>query len=164
MTTMNAVRTPSLPGTLFCILCAVAYTAYNVCLHEVSDELDSAWVNCVQASVGIALPERTVSSATATTKPRCPTCSPATSMVSIAWSPMPEWTSLNWRTPIRPPIKPENFRAMVEAAGAIYDCVFRLGGQKLIIDAETERIVDNDEAMKFYKREYRKPYEIEKSV
>lgn len=41
---------------------------------------------------------------------------------------------------------------------------YRLGGQKLIIDAKTERIVGNDEAMKFYRREYRKPYVIEENV
>ena len=38
---------------------------------------------------------------------------------------------------------------------------YRLGGQKLMIDAKTEQIVGNDEAMKLYKREYRKPWVIE---
>ena len=37
----------------------------------------------------------------------------------------------------------------------------RTGGQKLRIDAATERIVDNDEAMKLFRREYRKPWVIE---
>ena len=41
---------------------------------------------------------------------------------------------------------------------------YRLGGQKLMIDAKTEKIVGNDEAMKFYRREYRKPYVIEDIV
>lgn len=41
---------------------------------------------------------------------------------------------------------------------------YRLGGQKLIIDAKTEKIVGNDEAMKFYRREYRRPYVIEDNV
>jgi predicted dehydrogenase len=41
---------------------------------------------------------------------------------------------------------------------------YRLGGQKLLIDRETEQIVGNSEAMKFFKREYRKPYEIEENV
>ena len=41
---------------------------------------------------------------------------------------------------------------------------YRLGGQKLVFDAKTERIVGNEEAMKFYKRDYRKPYIIEDSV
>jgi predicted dehydrogenase len=41
---------------------------------------------------------------------------------------------------------------------------YRLGGQKLAIDRKTEQVVDNPEAMKFFKREYRKPYEIEENV
>ncbi len=41
---------------------------------------------------------------------------------------------------------------------------YRLGGQRLSFDAETEKIVGNDEAMKLYKREYRKPYVIEDEV
>jgi predicted dehydrogenase len=41
---------------------------------------------------------------------------------------------------------------------------YRLGGEKLTFDAKTERIVGNEEAMKFYKREYRKPYVIEENV
>jgi hypothetical protein len=36
---------------------------------------------------------------------------------------------------------------------------YRLGGQKLVIDPKTERIVDNPEAMKLFQREtYRKPW------
>jgi len=42
---------------------------------------------------------------------------------------------------------------------------YRLSGQKLIFDAQTEKIVGNDEAMKFYRREeYRKPYVIDEQV
>jgi predicted dehydrogenase len=41
---------------------------------------------------------------------------------------------------------------------------YRLGGQQLTFDAATEKIVGNDAAMKFYKREYRTPYVIEESV
>ena len=41
---------------------------------------------------------------------------------------------------------------------------YRLAGQKLVFDAKTETIVGNDDAMKLYRREYRKPYEIEDSV
>lgn len=37
---------------LFCVLSAIAYTAYNVCLRGVSELYDAAWINCVQASVG----------------------------------------------------------------------------------------------------------------
>jgi hypothetical protein len=37
---------------------------------------------------------------------------------------------------------------------------YRLGGQKLVIDPKTEQIVDNPEAMKLFKREYRKPWTI----
>jgi len=41
---------------------------------------------------------------------------------------------------------------------------YRLGGTKLLIDRDTEQIIDNPEAMKYFKREYRKPYEIEENV
>jgi hypothetical protein len=41
---------------------------------------------------------------------------------------------------------------------------YRLGGQKLVIEAKTEQIVGNDAAMKFYKRQYRKPYVVEEDV
>jgi len=41
---------------------------------------------------------------------------------------------------------------------------YRLGGQKLVIDPKTEEIVGNTDAMKFFKREYRKPYEISEQV
>jgi drug/metabolite transporter (DMT)-like permease len=46
---------PSMFGLMCCTLSAVAYTAYNVCLRDVSDQCDPAWVNCVQASVGMAV-------------------------------------------------------------------------------------------------------------
>jgi hypothetical protein len=32
------------------------------------------------------------------------------------------------------------------------------------MDAETEKIVGNDEAMRFYGREYRKPYVVEDNM
>ncbi len=38
---------------------------------------------------------------------------------------------------------------------------YRLGGEKLSIDAQTEHVKDNPEAMKLFKRSYRKPYVIE---
>lgn len=41
---------------------------------------------------------------------------------------------------------------------------YRLGGQQLTFDATTETIAGNNAAMKFYKREYRKPYVIEDDV
>ncbi len=41
---------------------------------------------------------------------------------------------------------------------------YRLGGQKLVIDPKTEHIADNPEAMKLFKREYRKPWVIEEEV
>jgi len=41
---------------------------------------------------------------------------------------------------------------------------YRLGGQKLVIDPKTQTIIGNPEAMKFFKREYRKPYEIPENV
>jgi predicted dehydrogenase len=40
----------------------------------------------------------------------------------------------------------------------------RLGGQKLLIDSGTERIVGNDQAMALFKRTYRKPWVIEEEV
>ena len=52
---MTDARNYSRLGTLYCMLSAVAYTAYNVCLRDVSDKQDSAWINCVQASVGTAV-------------------------------------------------------------------------------------------------------------
>jgi predicted dehydrogenase len=41
---------------------------------------------------------------------------------------------------------------------------YRLGGVKLAIDPKTEHIVGNDEAMKLFRREYRKPWVIEDRV
>jgi predicted dehydrogenase len=41
---------------------------------------------------------------------------------------------------------------------------YRLGGQKLLIDPKTETILGNDESMKFFKREYRKPWVVEDRV
>ncbi|MCR4413513.1 MAG: Gfo/Idh/MocA family oxidoreductase [Thermoguttaceae bacterium] len=41
---------------------------------------------------------------------------------------------------------------------------YRLGGQKLTIDPKTEHIVGNPEAMKLFRREYRKPWVIEEQV
>ena len=37
-------------------------------------------------------------------------------------------------------------------------------GTKLVIDPATEKILDNPEAMKLFKREYRKPYEVPENV
>ena len=41
---------------------------------------------------------------------------------------------------------------------------YRTGGQKLLIDPKTETIVDNDEAMKLFQRQYRQPWVIEDKV
>jgi predicted dehydrogenase len=41
---------------------------------------------------------------------------------------------------------------------------YRLGGQKLVIDRQTEQVVGNDEAMQMFRREYRQPYVIEEQV
>ncbi|MHC4399948.1 MAG: Gfo/Idh/MocA family protein [Planctomycetota bacterium] len=41
---------------------------------------------------------------------------------------------------------------------------YRLGGQKVKIDAETETIVDNPQAMKLFKRTYREPWVIPEEV
>ena len=41
---------------------------------------------------------------------------------------------------------------------------YRLGGQKLLINQQDETITDNPDAMKLFKREYRKPYEVPENV
>ena len=41
---------------------------------------------------------------------------------------------------------------------------YRLGGQKLAIDAPTQQIVDNDDAMKLFRRTYRQPWVIKDDV
>jgi len=41
---------------------------------------------------------------------------------------------------------------------------YRLGGQKLTIDPKTEQIVGNPEAMKLFRREYRRPWVVEEKV
>ena len=41
---------------------------------------------------------------------------------------------------------------------------YRLGGQKLAIDADTQHIVDNADAMKLFRRTYREPWVIEDEV
>jgi drug/metabolite transporter (DMT)-like permease len=51
---MNTSRNLTKLGTLYCALSAVTYTAYNVCLNDVSQLYDSAWINCVQAAVSAA--------------------------------------------------------------------------------------------------------------
>lgn len=52
---MVDLHSASKRGTLFCMFSAVAYTAFNICLRQVSGQYDSAWINCVQASVGTAV-------------------------------------------------------------------------------------------------------------
>ncbi len=41
---------------------------------------------------------------------------------------------------------------------------YRLGGERLVIDPETEHVVGNDAAMALFRREYRAPYVIEDEV
>ena len=48
---MNSSRNLVRLGTLYCVFCATAYTAYNVCLRNVAGKYDSAWINCVAAFV-----------------------------------------------------------------------------------------------------------------
>jgi drug/metabolite transporter, DME family len=52
---MNTSRDLTRLGTFYCAFSAVTYTAYNVCLNDVSQLYDSAWINCVQAAVSAAL-------------------------------------------------------------------------------------------------------------
>ena len=40
----------------------------------------------------------------------------------------------------------------------------RLGGQKIVVDPKTETVIDNPAAMKLFKREYRKPFEVPNEV
>lgn len=49
---MTALRNASTRGTIYCALSSVAYTLYNVCLRDVSEKHDPAWINSMQASVG----------------------------------------------------------------------------------------------------------------
>jgi predicted dehydrogenase len=41
---------------------------------------------------------------------------------------------------------------------------YRTGGRKLRIDPQTEQIIDNDEAMQLFKRQYRRPWVLEDKV
>jgi len=41
---------------------------------------------------------------------------------------------------------------------------YRTGGQRLVIDPKTEQFIDNPEAMKLFKRTYRKPWVIEEEI
>ena len=41
---------------------------------------------------------------------------------------------------------------------------YRLGGRKLIVDAQTETIVDDAQANKLLKREYRAPWVVPEKV
>lgn len=56
----------------------------------------------------------------------------------------------------------EGHRSMLLVHYANISC--RLGGRKLRIDPKTEQILDDPEAMKLLKREYRKPWVIEEAV
>jgi drug/metabolite transporter (DMT)-like permease len=42
-------------GTLFCLMSAVGYTGYNVCLRDASARYDPSWINCVQSSVTVGV-------------------------------------------------------------------------------------------------------------
>ena len=52
---MNTSRDLTKLGTFLCTLSAVGYTAYNVCLCDVSKRHDPSWINCVQASVSVVV-------------------------------------------------------------------------------------------------------------
>jgi drug/metabolite transporter, DME family len=51
----RGLRDPVTRGSFYCVFSALAYTAYSVCLRDVADRYDPAWINCVQASVGTAI-------------------------------------------------------------------------------------------------------------
>ena len=52
---MNTSRDLSKIGTLLCVCSAIGYTGYNVCLRYASGQYDPSWINCVQASVTVAV-------------------------------------------------------------------------------------------------------------
>ena len=56
----------------------------------------------------------------------------------------------------------EGHRSLLLVHHANISC--RLGGRKLHIDPQTEQILDDPEAMRFFKREYRKPWVVEEVV
>jgi predicted dehydrogenase len=56
----------------------------------------------------------------------------------------------------------EGHRSLLLVHYANISC--RLGGRKLRIDPKTERILDDPEAMKLFRREYRKPWVVEETV
>jgi len=56
----------------------------------------------------------------------------------------------------------DGHRSMLLVHYANISC--RLGGQKLRIDPNTEQILDDPEAMAYFKREYRKPWVVEEVV
>lgn len=56
----------------------------------------------------------------------------------------------------------EGHRSLLMVHYANISC--RLGGRKLRIDPKTDQILDDPEAMKFFKREYRKPWVVEEVV
>jgi hypothetical protein len=53
MNGMITLRESSTFGMWYCLLAPFAYPAYNLCLRQVSNQHDSAWIACVQASVGM---------------------------------------------------------------------------------------------------------------
>jgi drug/metabolite transporter, DME family len=52
---MNTSRDLTKLGTILCTLSAVGYTAYNICLCDVSKRHDPSWINCVAASVSVVV-------------------------------------------------------------------------------------------------------------
>jgi len=52
---MNISRDQTKIGTLLCLFSSLGYTAYNVCLRDVSQRYDPSWINCVQSSVTVAV-------------------------------------------------------------------------------------------------------------
>jgi drug/metabolite transporter (DMT)-like permease len=52
---MTTSRDLSRLGTLLCVFSALAYTAYNLCLCDVSKHYDPSWINCAAASVSAGL-------------------------------------------------------------------------------------------------------------
>jgi len=56
----------------------------------------------------------------------------------------------------------EGHRSLLLVHYANISC--RLGGRKLRIDPQTERILDDPEAISFFKRTYRQPWVVEDKV
>jgi drug/metabolite transporter (DMT)-like permease len=52
---MSTTGERSKAGTLLCVMSAIGYTGYNLCLRDASTRYDPSWINCVQSSVTVGV-------------------------------------------------------------------------------------------------------------